>query len=293
MNKKVLALSVLLLASAGAVSAIAAGGGGMGMGEGRGEERGWYQGGHGKEHGRSMGGRRGGQAMMRLKRLDTDNDGAVSLDEFMKPRLERFATLDKGADGVLDAVELTARMQEKAAHRARMMMAKLDANGDGKVTKEEFDSAAKHHRRGHRFGHEGGRRFHRDRADAGGAAATGANPTAEAKPAEAAPADAKAAGRGDRGARRAQMFARLDANGDGTITMADIDTRSATGVAYAQKKRLHVLDKDRDGKISREEFSARSKQRFADLDLDSDGKITASDLPPRMAERWQKGPDRR
>lgn len=302
MKSKTIALSALLLASAGVVSAIAASGE-RGFGEGRGEGRGWHQGSHsmgmGGRAGRHVGGRRGSQAMMRLKRLDADNDGSVSLDEFMKPKFDRFAKADKNADGSLDGTELTGRMQEKFSHRARMMMAKLDANGDGKVTKDEFEDQARHFMRGKRFGHEGGRRFWRERGatlDAPAAQTAAPDATSDAKPAEVAPqADADARqmpGRG-RGARRAQMFARLDANGDGVVTIQDLDARASVNIAYAQKKRLHVLDKDRDGKVSRDEFAARPKQKFADLDLDGDGKITASDLPPRMAERWQKRQDRK
>jgi Ca2+-binding EF-hand superfamily protein len=236
---------------------------------------------------------------MRLKRLDTDNDGTVSLDEFMKPKFDRFATVDKNADGALEGAELTGRMQERSAHRLRMTMARLDANGDGKVTREEFENGARHVMRGKRFGHEGGRRFWRERGDAqAGSRAQDASPNAAggAKPADAmAQADThtRQVPDGGRGARRAQLFANLDANGDGVVTLQDLEAKAAANIAYAQKKRLHMLDKDRNGKVSREEFITRPKQRFADLDLDGDGKITASDLPPRMAERWQKSPDRK
>jgi EF hand len=81
---------------------------------------------------------------------------------------------------------------------------------------------------------------------------------------------------------------RTDASGDGVITAADLEARSAERIGWFQKKKLHVLDKDSDGKVSREEFTARAQQRFADLDLDRDGKITTADLPPGMATRWEK-----
>ncbi len=296
MKSKMIALGVLLLASAGAVSAIAAGGD-----RGSGGERGWHRGGHGMggHMGRHAGGRHGGQAMMRLKQLDADNDGSVSLDEFMKPKLDRFAKFDQNADGTLNGAELTSKMQERSSHRARMMMARLDVDGDGKVSKDEFEAQGRHFMRGKRFGHDGGRRFGHMRGmseDASGPQPAAPNAASDAKPAEAAPqadVQAKQADRGGRGARRAQMFANLDANGDGVLTMQDFDAKAAANIAFAQKKRLHVLDKDRDGKVSREEFAARPKQRFADLDLDGDGKITASDLPPRVAERWHKGADRK
>ena len=95
-------------------------------------------------------------------------------------------------------------------------------------------------------------------------------------------------GRGMRAERRANRFARMDANGDGVITAEDLQARAGERVGWFEKKRLHVLDKDGDGKVSAEEFTARSRQKFADMDLNGDGKITGSDLPPGMAERWQK-----
>lgn len=339
MSRKFLVLTAALLASAGAVTALAHGGG----------ERGWrghhgYYGHHGRHHGGDdwgRGGRRHGETLMRLLRLDADNDGAVTMEEFLKRKTERFAELDTGKDGSLDANELTARMQQRAEHRARMIMARIDTDGDGKVAKEDFGGRKRwgrvdrddgdwrrgDWRRGDwrdRHGMDRDDDRGPDRADAededdrdetagsaeadqGGPAATGQSAAGNAAGEQpAAPAvdtdrtDKAEAERGWRGKREGRrggrsdrMFARMDANGDGVIDMNDLMTRVAERIDYAKRKRMHVLDKDRDGKVSADEFMARRKQRFVDLDLDGDGRITAKDLPPMMAERWEKGRDRR
>ncbi|MGD9670023.1 MAG: EF-hand domain-containing protein [Hyphomicrobiaceae bacterium] len=288
MNRKGLALSVALLATVGVASAVAAAGGHFGRGGGHG---GWHEArfdGHGFGHGGRRHGKMGRIAA--LKQLDADKDGVVTLDEFLKPRLERFAEIDKNSDGSLDAAELSARMMQNAGQRQRMMMARLDVDGDGKVTKDEFESAAHHGRRGMhrgRDGHDGGHHRMRggmkrqqDSNAEGGAAEDGATRKPEGDQAER--------GRGNRAQRSAERFARLDVNGDGVITTADLEARTSERLSWFQKKELHVLDKDGDGKVSADEFAARSKQRFADIDLDKDGRITAADLPPGMAERWNK-----
>ena len=43
-----------------------------------------------------------------LKRLDTDKDGKVSLEEFIAPMKAHFARMDANKDGFLDETELKA-----------------------------------------------------------------------------------------------------------------------------------------------------------------------------------------
>lgn len=298
MLRKTIVKTALVLAALGTVSALAIAAGGRHHGHGR----------HGGGFEGDFGGGRHG--FMRLARQDADKDGTITLDEFLKPRGDRFAELDKNADGVLDADELTARMQAKTDHRMRRMMAQLDANGDGKVTKDELEQM-----RGHRFGWHGrGDGDHkRHRGDWGGDEGAGNQRGDDAsgdrdgddgddveQSSKAAAAESPGVGpaveaddrdlrpRGNRGGRHARMIERLDANSDGVIDKSDLEARSGEAIAFAKRQRMHVLDKDRDGKVTKDEFAARPKQRFADLDLDGDGKITASDLPPRVAERWQR-----
>lgn len=299
MKRKGLALTVALLATVGVASAVSAAGGHFGRGYGHG---GWHEGRHGGDgfhKGGAWHGHMGRIGM--IKKLDADKDGTVTLDEFLKPQADSFAELDKNADGFLDAGELTARMQQMAGQRQRMMMARMDGDGDGKVTKDEFQKASYYGRRGKhggRHGHHRGWGYGQygfdDRMDDGikqqsdDAVEDKAAAEGDASKPEGTVTDRRLRNRAERIGERFEV---LDANNDGVITTADLEARAAERLAWFQKKKLHVLDKDGDGKVSRDEFAARSKQRFAELDLDNDGKITVSDLPPGALELWNKKSD--
>lgn len=75
-----------------------------------------------------------------FERADADNDGSVTRDEFIAARTERFAKLDRNSDGYLDSNDvpkrLAARRQQNGG--ADLLAGQFDADGDGKVTKEEF-----------------------------------------------------------------------------------------------------------------------------------------------------------
>lgn len=102
----------------------------------------------------SRDGRGGGM----LQRLDADGDGVVSLQEFQAAGAERFAALDADGDGRISAEEFAAGRRgparaagdksdgRHAGPRAERMQqfraqyfAKLDADGDGYVSRAEFD----------------------------------------------------------------------------------------------------------------------------------------------------------
>lgn len=78
-----------------------------------------------------------------LEAADTDHDGSVSRDEFIAWREKQFAHMDRNSDGVVDAADRADANQQPEGMKARgeKMREKLDANSDGKVTKEEFVNA--------------------------------------------------------------------------------------------------------------------------------------------------------
>jgi hypothetical protein len=114
----------------------------------------------------------GERAMHHLERADANNDGAISRDEFLARPLEMFGRLDANSDGVISqserpqASERRHRRGERggrhdrpnpdadnngsvsraefAAHGAQMFD-RLDANDDGRVTREEADAARPRH----------------------------------------------------------------------------------------------------------------------------------------------------
>jgi Ca2+-binding EF-hand superfamily protein len=98
-------------------------------------------------------------------------------------------------------------------------------------------------------------------------------------------------------AAREPRFTRLDANKDGAIDAAESDAQAREAIEYWAKRLVRRFDQDRDGKITREEFSRYARERFAMRDLNDDGRITAEDLPPglggreRRLWRWMRDDD--
>ncbi|MBI1186225.1 MAG: hypothetical protein GC206_02665 [Alphaproteobacteria bacterium] len=89
-----------------------------------------------------------------LRAADANGDGAVSRAEFTAAHAARFAQMDANGDGVIDASERPARRrgpprdgaaappagaQEAGARPPRGM--RPDADGDGRITRAEFDAS--------------------------------------------------------------------------------------------------------------------------------------------------------
>jgi hypothetical protein len=85
------------------------------------------------------GGRRGGQMQERLKAADTNNDGLISREEAKAlPRIaEHFDAIDANRDGFVTMDELRAYHQAHKGEQRGEMWKKLDANGDGRLSRDE------------------------------------------------------------------------------------------------------------------------------------------------------------
>lgn len=132
-----------------------------------------------------MGGPGEGRGAMLTEMFDTidaDKDGKLSYAELEAHRKAEFDAADTNKDGVLSADELSARalarFQEKLAERTQAMLdnmdndgngslseaemgegpgmrnfARIDADNDGFVTRDEIQAGMKHHKkRGHGWG---------------------------------------------------------------------------------------------------------------------------------------------
>ncbi|WP_084615387.1 EF-hand domain-containing protein [Roseivivax isoporae] len=111
-------------------------------------------------------------------------------------------------------------------HERGAGFSRLDANGDGTVSAEEFEDPA-------------GARFAAADADGDGEL------TAEEM---AAQAETMRVARRD--ARIARMIERLDSDGNGTLSLAEVESRRDRGAMFDR------LDTDGDGALSREEMRA-------------------------------------
>lgn len=83
--------------------------------------------------------RQGGEGM--FERADANNDGSVSKEEFIAARGAQFARFDRNSDGYIDSNDVPERMAERrkqSGGRGDKLGGQFDADGDGKVSKEEF-----------------------------------------------------------------------------------------------------------------------------------------------------------
>lgn len=203
---------------------------------------------------------------------DKDSDGKVTLAEANQASAAKFATADANHDGYLDATELEALKPGRGGPgRGQAGPAKHDANGDGKLTKDEAPPPIQEH-------------F--DELDT--------NKDGALDRQELQAAHAKRGGPGGHG-----MVARLDKNGDGKIAkdeapppmqehFDEIDANKDGFVEQAELQAAHArrqgqggpgqrmahLDTNKDGKVSQAEFTATVQTWFSRLDANKDGAVT-------------------
>lgn len=250
----------------------------------------------------------------------------LTKDAFDARLRERFARIDKNSDGVLDAAEIEAAVTDRMGRmRGRpgpggpggddaasaapkgpppMMLRRLGADKDGKLTKQAFLDRVKARFAEADLNNDGkitdddlppmmrgrgvistenikaGRlpmfRFLRDVEAKDGAVTVDAVLAAATR-----------------------QFERMDKTKDGVVDQADFAQQRKEMADYQVKRFLHRYGADKDGKVTREQFFAKEGQRFAEADINGDGVISRAEMGgrpgfgQRMRERFmgpQGGP---
>lgn len=292
MSKKKVLLIAGALVAVGAAAAISAPGRHGGHGEGH---RGPMLGdGMGGMHG-FMGGRRAGE---RLKTLDTNGDGAITLEEVLARHATRFARMDKNADGAIDTADFDAIAKENTDYWVKRVMKRLDTDKDGKISKAEAEKMAGSGRGGMLgFGPDDGEgRRGEGRRGEGRGEGRGWGHGRRSGPDSDGAGQREGSGETRLGMwqsfrkewmqkRITEKHASLDTDKDGFVDAKELAAAGASRKGRFQQRFLQRMDADKDGKVTRAEFDKPARERFARADLDDDGKITEADLPPMMRGR--------
>lgn len=73
-----------------------------------------------------------------FQQMDSNHDGVVFWQEAQQNRQQNFEAADADHDGILSLQEFKEMKEKKRAARLQKKWQKMDANGDGSVSKEEF-----------------------------------------------------------------------------------------------------------------------------------------------------------
>lgn len=222
------------------------------------------------------------RSQARFAALDADEDGVVSLEEFLAATDERsqtrFERMGPNEDGVVtragrkgwsghhrdgprtEGQRLTPEQRaERLSERAAEQFARLDTDGDGAISPEEFEAGLQ--ARGERFAERRHERAER---------------------------------RQQRAERRGEVPAEIrEMHGQFRALLRDgMNLESFSGLMRERATaRFEALDADGDGALSVEEFTAgvadHAQRVFARMDRNADGVVTSEDRP---RGGWRGGP---
>ena len=82
----------------------------------------------------------GDRALPTFEELDADASGEITTEDFATLRDNRFAEMDSNGDGSVSEAEFVAAAQTKSAERAAEQFGRLDADGDGALSRDVLES---------------------------------------------------------------------------------------------------------------------------------------------------------
>ncbi|MBF0187634.1 MAG: hypothetical protein HQL50_06875 [Magnetococcales bacterium] len=89
----------------------------------------------------SQPGGHGDRFMAKISGLDSNGDGAISLQEIQEKKAKTFKLADSDGDGYLSVQEM---MNLKKIRKAQRMLSRHDGDGDGKMSLDEYTGRTPH-----------------------------------------------------------------------------------------------------------------------------------------------------
>lgn len=182
-----------------------------------------------------------------FERLDQDGDGVVTSDEVPDEQKERFDRIlsrsDQDQDGQLTREEFMAVREQAPSRQERrqrggrrfdpeMMFERMDGNGDGQITRDEWPEQAPPML---------------ERMDSDGDGVITREEISNFRPGGGRGQGGRGQGERGQSMNLERMFERFDANGDGKITEDELPEDAPP--------LIQRLDRDGDGAVSRDEIS--------------------------------------
>lgn len=211
----------------------------------------------------------------RFDDLDADGDGVLSAEELAARGRQKAERLAERMLARLDEDDSGDVSQEEFLARAERGFSRLDISEDGELTGRELQGP----RRGHapRHGWKGGRGGDRHHGERFGAGGPGGRMFARLDADE----DGRVSEE-EFAAMRRQQFERFDADGDGTVTRAEVDAAIAERLermqARMQERMQHRLGVEEDAELTFEAFSARAEDMFQRFDTDGNGFVSREEI---------------
>jgi Ca2+-binding EF-hand superfamily protein len=228
-----------------------------------------------------------------LQKMDSNGDGRISLDEYLAASSARFKNMDSQNKGSIDAADIASSKAavERIDHRANAIVKHLDTAGNGYVTQDEFIAAAQ--KRFARLDKNGDGKLTPDELTAprwGRGAAQGSQsrllpPSAQARFAKADTNHDGVVTLDEYVAAAKTLYARFDTQHNGKVTASEIATspRAQDRAVNVADRLIKHMDTNGDGVVSQDEFLAAARTRFTRLDKNGDGFIDADEM---TGGRW-------